>query len=268
MRVLQSIKVHPASLCVTSCCSARQPKLAGESASQAKPREEQEDAEAAGLSPEQLSQRLGNREACQSPRAKGCSRPRCDRPRPTGAPRLGSSSLPPQSRLPLARSFRQLLQSYTNMLSLRLLGRTRTPALRRAATTIRPFVAAAPSPFSTAATRQASQADLHKAPSPVDQFANGNNAYYAEEMLRCWKEASPPCFPRWPTTEYTLYTLYKSSEGSAGCCRILGAALQLPGVKWKSRVKAARVIDAAGRHAGGQYLVLQRVQQLHSNPVA
>lgn len=35
-----------------------------------------------------------------------------------------------------------------------------------------------------------SVSDKNKAPSPVDQFANGNNAYYAEEMYKLWKVVS------------------------------------------------------------------------------
>lgn len=67
----------------------------------------------------------------------------------------------------------------------RLLGRAAlSPRTSLTRSTLRPAL------FSTAATRQASQADLHKAPSSVDQFATGNNAYYAEEMYRAYKEVS------------------------------------------------------------------------------
>jgi 2-oxoglutarate dehydrogenase E1 component len=34
-------------------------------------------------------------------------------------------------------------------------------------------------------------AELHKSPSPSDAFATGNNAYYAEEMWKLWKQVSP-----------------------------------------------------------------------------
>lgn len=53
------------------------------------------------------------------------------------------------------------------------------------------------SSFSTSArAQQATAQDLHKTPSPADQFATGNNAYYAEEMYRLWKQASRGCWSR------------------------------------------------------------------------
>lgn len=65
------------------------------------------------------------------------------------------------------------------MWSLRL--RTRVPSLlsRRQPT----------ASLSTSVKRFAS-ADLNKAPSSSDSFANGNNAYYAEQMYSLWKAVS------------------------------------------------------------------------------
>ncbi|SCZ88064.1 BZ3500_MvSof-1268-A1-R1_Chr10-2g02825 [Microbotryum saponariae] len=45
----------------------------------------------------------------------------------------------------------------------------------------------------------ATPSDTAKAPSPVDQFANGNNAYYAEEMFRCWRQDPSSVHPSWAT---------------------------------------------------------------------
>lgn len=44
--------------------------------------------------------------------------------------------------------------------------------------------------FSTSGKNSATTSDVAKPPSPDDQFANGNNAYYAEEMYRQYKEVS------------------------------------------------------------------------------
>ena len=76
--------------------------------------------------------------------------------------------------------------------SRRLLGRAIRPSsasVTNSSRAVRPAFAAAP--FSTQSrSQQAVAQDLHKTPSPVDQFATGNNAYYAEEMYRLWKQAS------------------------------------------------------------------------------
>lgn len=67
----------------------------------------------------------------------------------------------------------RVLRSFQRRLPLSSLSSLRRPS---------PFAA---SPFSTARTALATPA-----PSTVDQFASGNNAYYAEEMYKLWKEVS------------------------------------------------------------------------------
>lgn len=72
-------------------------------------------------------------------------------------------------------------------LSRRIVGR-RLPCLASRAATAS---LSRPALFSTTARPLANLAtDTAKAPSKNDQFATGNNAYYAEEMYRLWKSVS------------------------------------------------------------------------------
>ena len=59
---------------------------------------------------------------------------------------------------------------------------------------LRPSVRAI-APRALFSSARASLASPAKAPSAVDQFATGNNAYYAEEMYKLWKEVSTRFVP-------------------------------------------------------------------------
>lgn len=61
--------------------------------------------------------------------------------------------------------------------------RVRTPLLARPALSSR---------LGRATAGIASSSKRAAAPSAVDQFATGNNAYYAEEMFKLWKEVGRP----------------------------------------------------------------------------
>ncbi|KAK4049847.1 2-oxoglutarate dehydrogenase E1 component [Microbotryomycetes sp. JL201] len=60
-----------------------------------------------------------------------------------------------------------------------------------------PFAAARA--LSSNSKQNAHATDLHKPPSPVDQFATSNNAYYAEEMFKLWKQDPSSVHPSWAT---------------------------------------------------------------------